>query len=231
MIAPRAFRLLTFDLDDTLWPVRPVIIRAEHRLRNHLDAVAPRVYAELSSDEFTAIREARLAAEPSLRHRLSDLRRLVLEDALRAVGYGDAPALAAGAFEVFLDARHDVAYFEGTLVALQALARRYTLAALSNGNADIRRLGLEDIFAFHLNAEGVGAPKPQPAMFEQALQRAGLGPEQAVHIGDHAVDDVAGAAGVGMKTVWVNEGGGPWPGGDVTPDWTVPNVPALLDLF
>jgi putative hydrolase of the HAD superfamily len=68
-------------------------------------------------------------------------------------------------------------------------------------------------------------------MFEQALQRAGLGPEQAVHIGDHAVDDVAGAAGVGMKTVWVNEGGGPWPGGDVTPDWTVPNVPALLDLF
>ena len=122
MIAPRAFRLLTFDLDDTLWPVRPVIIRAEHRLRNHLDAVAPRVYAELSSDEFTAIREARLAAEPSLRHRLSDLRRLVLEDALRAVGYGDAPALAAGAFEVFLDARHDVAYFEGTLVALQALA-------------------------------------------------------------------------------------------------------------
>ena len=34
-------RLLCFDLDDTLWPVRPVIIRAENRLRNHLDAVAP----------------------------------------------------------------------------------------------------------------------------------------------------------------------------------------------
>jgi putative hydrolase of the HAD superfamily len=224
-------RLLCFDLDDTLWPVRPVIIRAEHRLRNHLDAVAPQVHQRLGPEDFTALREARLGADPSLRHRLSALRRLVLEDALRASGYADAETLAAEAFEVFFDARNDVAYFEGTLEALEVLARRYTLAALSNGNADIQRLGLEHIFAFHLNAEGVGAPKPQPAMFEAALQRAGLGPEQAVHIGDHAVDDVQGAAAVGMKTVWVNESGAPWPGPGPTPDWTVPDVPALLEIF
>lgn len=224
-------RLLCFDLDDTLWPVRPVIIRAEHRLRNHLDAVAPQVHQRLSSEDFTALREARLAADPSLRHRLSALRRLVLEDALRTVGYADAEARAAEAFEVFFDARNDVAYFEGTLEALEALSRRYTLAALSNGNADIQRLGLDHLFAFHLNAEGVGAPKPQPAMFEAALQRAGLGPEQAVHIGDHAVDDVQGAAAVGMKTVWVNESGAPWPGPGPAPDWVVPHVPALLEIF
>ena len=224
-------RLLCFDLDDTLWPVRPVIIRAEHRLRNHLDAVAPEVYRRFGPEDFTALREVRLAADPSLRHRLSALRRLVLEDALRTVGYADAEARAAEAFEVFFDARNDVAYFEGTLEALEALSRRYTLAALSNGNADIRRLGLEHLFAFHLNAEGVGAPKPQPAIFEAALQRAGLGPEQAVHIGDHAVDDVQGAAAVGMKTVWVNESGAPWPGPGPAPDWVVPNIPALLEIF
>lgn len=224
-------RLLCFDLDDTLWPVRPVIIRAEHRLRNHLDAVAPQVHQRLGPEDFTAFREARLAADPSLRHRLSALRRLVLEDALRTVGYADAEARAVEAFEVFFDARNDVAYFEGTLEALEALSRRYTLAALSNGNADIQRLGLDHLFAFHLNAEGVGAPKPQPAMFEAALQRAGLGPEQAVHIGDHAVDDVQGAAAVGMKTVWINESGAPWPGPGPAPDWTVPHVPALLEIF
>jgi len=224
-------RLLCFDLDDTLWPVRPVIIRAEHRLRNHLDAVAPQVHQRLGPEDFAAFREARLGADPTLRHRLSALRRLVLEDALRASGYEEAETLAAEAFEVFFDARNDVAYFEGTLEALEALSRRYTLAALSNGNADIRRLGLERIFAFHFNAEGVGAPKPQPAMFEAALQRAGLGPEQAVHIGDHAVDDVQGAAAVGMKTVWVNESGAPWPGPGSAPDWVVPNIPALLEIF
>ncbi|MFZ8889011.1 MAG: HAD family hydrolase [Pseudomonadales bacterium] len=224
-------RLLCFDLDDTLWPVRPVIIRAEHRLRNHLDAVAPQVHQRLGPEDFAAFREARLGADPTLRHRLSALRRLVLEDALRASGYEEAETLAAEAFEVFFDARNDVAYFEGTLEALEALSRRYTLAALSNGNADIRRLGLERIFAFHFNAEGVGAPKPQPAMFEAALQRAGLGPEQAVHIGDHAVDDVQGAAAVGMKTVWVNESGAPWPGPGPAPDWVVPNIPALLEIF
>ncbi|MGA1735376.1 MAG: HAD family hydrolase [Gammaproteobacteria bacterium] len=224
-------RLLCFDLDDTLWPVRPVIIRAEHRLRNHLDAVAPQVHQRLGPEDFAAFREARLGADPTLRHRLSALRRLVLEDALRASGYEEAETLAAEAFEVFFDARNDVAYFEGTLEALEALSRRYTLAALSNGNADIRRLGLERIFAFHFNAEGVGAPKPQPAIFEAALQRAGLGPEQAVHIGDHAVDDVQGAAAVGMKTVWVNESGAPWPGPGPAPDWVVPNIPALLEIF
>jgi 2-haloalkanoic acid dehalogenase type II len=224
-------RLLCFDLDDTLWPVRPVIIRAEHRLRNHLDAVAPQVHQRLGPEDFAAFREARLGADPTLRHRLSALRRLVLEDALRASGYEEAETLAAEAFEVFFDARNDVAYFEGTLEALEALSRRYTLAALSNGNADIRRLGLERIFAFHFNAEGVGAPKPKPAIFEAALQRAGLGPEQAVHIGDHAVDDVQGAAAVGMKTVWVNESGAPWPGPGPAPDWVVPNIPALLEIF
>ena len=81
--------------------------------------------------------------------------------------------------------------------ALEVLSKRYTLAALSNGNADIRRLGLERIFAFHLNAEGVGAPKPQPAMFEAAL-RSGAWPGQAVHIGDNAVDDV-GCRGLGYQ--------------------------------
>lgn len=226
-----SIRLITFDLDDTLWPVAPVIVRAEHRMRDFLDQHAPEVYRRLDRDDFARIREAVLEKQPALLHDISTLRRDVLKEALRTCGYADVDALAAGAFAAFLDARHDIEYFEDALDTLELLSRRFTLAALSNGNADVARLGLDRYFAFHLSAERVGRRKPHPEMFEQALQEAGIGADAAVHVGDHADDDIRGANQVGMATVWVNRSGTPWDLEDVTPTWeirTLKELPALL---
>ncbi|MEE4361324.1 MAG: HAD family hydrolase [Pseudomonadales bacterium] len=224
-------RLITFDLDDTLWPVGPVIVRAEHRLREYLDVHAPDVNRRFDSAGMAALRDAALARDPELVHDLSTLRRRVLGAALDACGYADAEAIAAGAFAHFLDARHDIEYFEDALDTLAHLARHYTLGALSNGNANVARLGLDRYFAFHLSAESVGRRKPDPAMFEAALQRAGLGPDAAVHIGDHPRDDVRGAAGVGMSTVWVNRSPSAWSDEDVTPTWEIRDLTELVTLF
>ena len=224
-------RLITFDLDDTLWPVRPVIIRAERHMRTHLDRVAPRLNEQLGPDDFARLRGEVLAETPGTRHDLTTLRRLVTERALAEAGYGDAAALAEEAVRVFLDARHDVEYFGAVLDTLEALARRYQLGALSNGNADIARLGLDRYFSFSHSAASVGASKPAPDMFERALQTAGVGPESAVHVGDHPDDDIRGASAVGMRTVWVNHPGERWAENDVTPTWTIGDLAELRDLF
>jgi FMN phosphatase YigB (HAD superfamily) len=91
---------------------------------------------------------------------------------------------------------------------------------LSNGNADIHRLGLGDRFEFALNADQVGQAKPHPLMFQQMLQRAGVAPEQVIHVGDHPEHDILGAQNCGLHTLWVNLGQAPWPAGRV-PDLEV----------
>jgi putative hydrolase of the HAD superfamily len=224
-------RLITFDLDDTLWPVAPVIIRAEHRMRDLLDAELPELNRRFDADAMAELRREVVAAEPEIAHRMSELRKRVIHAAIRACDHPDPDELTARAYAAFIDARHDIEYFEDALDTLEHLANHFTLGALSNGNADVARLGLERYFAFHLSAEGVGRPKPEPDMFEAALQRAGVGPDAAVHIGDHPKDDVLGAARLGMATVWVNRAGTPWELEEVTPTWEIKDLAELSDLF
>ncbi len=227
----RQIRLITFDLDDTLWPVAPVIVRAEHRMRDFLDAHAPEVNRRYDRDGLAALRESILTAEPALVHDISTLRHRVVEAALASCGYADAGELASGAFAAFLDARHDIEYFEDALDTLGHLSHHYTLGALSNGNADVARLGLDRYFSFHLSASSVGRRKPEPAMFERALQQAGVGADAAVHVGDHAHDDIRGAHEVGMATVWINRSGAPWAETGFAPTWEIQDLKALATLF
>lgn len=168
----------------------------------------PRVpeFAGLHAETLNEIRRAAMAADPDIAHDISRLRIRILWDAIEHCGYASATAreLALGAFDTFLDWRHRVTYFDDALDTLELLHGRYTLAALTNGNADFARLGLDRLFAFGYCAADVGASKPHPEMFERALAHAGVTPAEAVHVGDHPVDDIEGARGVGMHTVWVD---------------------------
>lgn len=150
-------RLVTFDLDDTLWDVAPVMRGAEATLRDWLASQAPRL-GPLPIEQLWAIRGQLLEAEPLLRFRLSELRRRILLQALRSAGYPDeeAASLAEGAFQAFLAARHRVSFFDDVHSTLEQLARDYTLGVITNGNADIRRLGLADYFRFAVSAEQLG---------------------------------------------------------------------------
>ena len=87
---------------------------------------------------------------------------------------------------------------------LETLADSYTLGALSNGNADLKRIGIRELFGFHHSAESIGRRKPDPDMFQAALHSAGVQPEQALHVGDHPVEDVDAARQHGFHAVWAN---------------------------
>jgi len=198
--------LITFDLDNTLWDVDAVIVAAESAMRAWLAEHVPAVVALYNSSGLADIRAAVVAEHPGLRHDVSRLRLLITTRAMEACGYrpAEAAALARTAFDVFMEGRHRVAYFDDAIETLAQLSSRYTLAALSNGNADISRLGLDRYFTFACSAADVGRSKPAPEMFLAALARAGAPPHGAVHIGDHLEDDIAGAQAVGMHAIWVD---------------------------
>lgn len=208
-----SIHLVTFDLDDTLWDVAPVMNSAEATLREWLASNAARL-GPVPIEHLWAIRTKLMEQDPMLKHRLSELRRRILLHALLDAGYpsAEAAALAEAGFQVFLHARHQVSLFPEVHPTLEALAERFILGVLTNGNADVRRLGLADYFQFAFCAEELGIGKPDPKPFREALKRAGVEPQQAVHIGDHPSDDIAGARRAGLHAIWFNPTRKPWEG-------------------
>lgn len=206
-----SIRLITFDLDDTLWHTAPIIQGAETALRDWLAVNAPRLRG-FPIEALGAIRRMLVEQEPSLRHRVSELRRRILFHALSDAGYPDAEArtLAEEGFRVFLDARHQIELAPEVLPTLEWLANHFTLGVITNGNADVRRLGLADYFRFALCAEELGIGKPDPRPFREALRLAEVTADEAVHIGDHHEDDIFGAQQAGLRAIWYNPERRPW---------------------
>ena len=199
-------QLITLDLDNTLWDVDSIIIKAEADMRDWLASHAPDTLAVYESDALPRIRERVFERFQHQAHDLSFMRIQILREVLRRAGYNDTQArrLAKAAFEVFFAGRNRVEFFPGALDMLEALRGRYRLFALTNGNADIHRAGLGEYLHGAFSSADVGVKKPHADMFLAPLKRLDLAPRQAVHVGDHLVDDVSGAHGVGMHSIWVN---------------------------
>lgn len=219
-------KLVTFDLDNTLWNVETVVIGAERRMRDWLHQRVPDYAVQFPAEAMAELRSLVLEDRPELRHDLSALREELLYRAIVQCGLGvtDARALARQAFEIFLEARHEVEFFDGALDTLENLASRYVLGALTNGNADIHRLDLDRFFSFGFSAASVGVGKPAPEMFQAALRHVAAAPAEAVHVGDHLLDDIGGASAVGMHSIWVNLRGEALPEDAAAPSHTVPSI-------
>ena len=200
----RPIRAITFDLDDTLWEIGPTLVRAEQRLHDWLSEHYPRITERYNNVQLRDLRHEIVKQNPKLAHDLTALRIEGLKHAAQQVGYKSSQFDHEAAFAVFFAGRNDVIFFPDAMPALETLAKRYPLVALTNGNADIHRTGLGHVMQFAISAADVGASKPDPAMFMTACERLGFAAEEVVHVGDDLALDVAGAAAVGMRTVWVN---------------------------
>jgi putative hydrolase of the HAD superfamily len=223
-------RLIIFDLDDTLWAAPPVLQAAEQALQGWLAERAPLL--EEPHARIHSHRQRLLAEEPHLRDHISELRRRALRHSLLDAGYSEtmAATLAEDAFQHFLAARQQVSLFPEVRPTLEQLAARFTLGVLTNGNADVQRIGIADYFAFACSAEQLGVGKPDPRAFQAALARAGVAAENAVHIGDHPSDDIAGAQGAGLRAIWVNPQGCAWDG-ERAPDAQIASLAELPPLL
>ena len=207
-------RVITFDLDDTLWDVTPTLLRAEAAQNAWLAEHRERVTEEFDAAEMRRLRMRTFELHPELKHHISNLRRQALYEIQLHCGYSEELARqgAEAAFDEFLRVRHQVEPYERALEVLEALSERFVLGALSNGNADIFKVDIGEYFDFAFSAEQIGASKPMPDMFHASMKETGARSFEMVHVGDHPEHDVAGAQAVGMYTVWANYSGAEWSG-------------------
>jgi FMN hydrolase / 5-amino-6-(5-phospho-D-ribitylamino)uracil phosphatase len=223
MIAPL---VLSFDLDDTLWPVGPVIRAAENELLSWLRARYPQTVSSHDIESMRALRAAVATRFPERGHDLTFLRHRLLKDLFAAAGH--AESLADDALEVFFNARNRVEFYDDVRPSLIRLNSRYRLFALSNGNADLKRCGLADLFAGHITASAAGAAKPDARIFAQLAAVAGVEAHQVLHIGDDPLADVVGATQAGMQAVWLNRDAREWPSQFAAPARTISTLAEIM---
>ncbi len=221
---------LSFDLDDTLWSGKQVIIKAEKAMQQWMLEHTPEVFEQFSKEALQAHKIAFINSNPHLRNKLTDARKEYLSTLFSQLKYPDYKSKAIDCFDIFYQTRQQVELFDGITEALNRLKQEFRLVAITNGNADINLTGLGNYFEFCLNAEDFSTPKPHPEIFEAALSQLQIQPENCLHIGDHPNHDMLGAYDLGIKTCWLKDGTRQW---DQTfkADIEISHVSELLPLL
>ncbi|MFT5588794.1 MAG: HAD superfamily hydrolase (TIGR01549 family) [Bradyrhizobium sp.] len=199
---PAPIKAVLFDLDDTLWPIVPTIIRAENLLFDWLRERAPAVTQDHSIETLRARRMALMQEEPRFRIDLPGLRHAGLTEAFHASGAD--PVHIDGAMTIFNDARNAVVPYDDVLPALERLAGQVALGTISNGSADLAAIGMAGHFRISIAAHQFGSAKPDPAIFHAACAALDVDPAETVYVGDDPLLDVDGAQKAGLRAVWMN---------------------------
>tara|TARA_B110000014_G_C20126546_1_gene600714 strand:- start:7112 stop:7813 length:702 start_codon:yes stop_codon:yes gene_type:complete len=199
-------KVISFDLDDTLWPILPVIMEAEKITRKWLIENYSPIEILLSEDILLNIRKDLIYKDKDLINRLSELRTLSITELAIRAGYSSVEASKIGkeAFEVFFEARNNVTFYDDVLKVLESLNKKYILGGLTNGNADIKKIGLDRFFDFNFSSSDLNSSKPSPENFHAIIRETERQPFEICHVGDNPSHDVLGAINSGFQAIWFN---------------------------
>ncbi|AXF77867.1 5-amino-6-(5-phospho-D-ribitylamino)uracil phosphatase YigB [Erwinia tracheiphila] len=201
----RPIAAMTFDLDDTLYDNRTVICRTTKESHTFLQSYHPAL-RDFSLQHYQQLRDGLCKQEPEIYHDVTEWRRRTVELAMLNAGLSSQQSYE-GSYKVmahFSYWRSQVEVPDDTHSTLNALAGRVPLVAITNGNAQPHRFGLDKYFQFILRAGPDGRAKPFHDMYHLAASRLKLSPQQILHIGDDLTTDVAGSVRSGMQACWIN---------------------------
>lgn len=198
-------KAMTFDLDDTLYDNRPVIRQVEASMAAWLHKYHP-ISATQPHRWWNQIKRQVAREDDWLLNDVTLWRHRQIEHGLSLLGYEDDQAKRAAddAIEEVLRLRSDFTVPDEAHRVLTLLAERLPLVAITNGNVDVERIGLDGYFSLVLKAGPNGYAKPHPDLFQKAAQHLALPAESILHVGDHLVTDVLGAKNSGFSACWFN---------------------------
>ncbi|MBC7414652.1 MAG: HAD family hydrolase [Herminiimonas sp.] len=198
----RPIRAVLFDLDDTLWPIVPVIRQAEQTLHVWLQQHVPSVAEQWSIESLRERRVAMMLENPNFQIDLYALRHAGLTEAF--IASNADTAMVDHAMQIFAHARNAVTPFDDVVPALTRMGRSWRLGSISNGFADLQAIGLASHFGTSLAAHRFGSAKPDPAIFHAACAALEVDPAHAVYVGDDLRLDVEASQNAGLRAVWIN---------------------------
>lgn len=222
-------RALSLDLDDTLWPIEPCIVRAEAALDVWLREHCPAVAASFTPAAMRVERDRVWQSNPHLTHDLSALRRMSLANVFAPFGFGED--FVTRAMIAFSAGRNVVDFYPEARSVLEILSARYPIASLTNGNADLDVIGIGHHFRARIYSRDVGCAKPDARIFERTAAALDIATHELLHVGDDPLMDVEGARAAGCAVVWLDRGAAQWPRNLAPPTHRIESLdtlPALL---
>ncbi|MGO4891911.1 HAD-IA family hydrolase [Flavobacterium sp. W21_SRS_FM6] len=199
----KPFQAITFDLDDTLYDNNVHMPVAEAAFLADLKQAYPATMA-IEKSHWLAFRQAALGSNPNLKNDMGELRKQVLDLVFQSVGFSNSELHSAVeySFHRFYFHRSNFTVEENIHSLLKALAIRYPLVAITNGNVNLQQIGLEPYFCHVFKANLEQPMKPHRAMFDACKEALNLAPEQILHVGDNLHNDVYGAIKAGFQSAW-----------------------------
>lgn len=222
-------KVLSFDLDDTLWPCFPTILRAEELLYQWLADNVPAITQSYDIYQLRDKRRLLFNEYPDLAYDLTRLRLKSFE--VLAEEFELADDWIQPAFEIFYEARQQVTLFDDVKPVLDELKKDFQLVSLTNGNADTVKTGIDHWFDFSLNSASVGTLKSEPDIYLQVQKLANIEPRQMVHIGDDPLHDISGAKSAGVHAIWINRQKKAWSLDACQPDAEIESLHELPELL
>lgn len=201
-------KLVTLDLDNTLWEAEPVIYEAHRAMVAWLVNHVPGSEALLHDEAWRPLRLQLVRESPEIAHHPSDIRKAMVRRLLAPLGLASDVLENAveQSFNVFHEGRNRVRPYPEAVELLKYLTAHVPVIAVTNGNSDLEVIGIAEYFQHVVSAESAGVAKPHPDIFLKALQLGGgIEATEALHVGDHIQEDVEAARQLGFKTIWVNE--------------------------
>ena len=207
----KQIRVITFDLDDTLWDNVPTITKAEIETRKWIENKVGKIdWGDLN--DFLNLREELIKEDVSIKWDISKLRKEIFRRKLVHITpekYRNK--LVEDAFAVFISRRHEVKLFDGVEIALKQLSKNFLLGVLTNGNADIFRFNIGKYFSFSVSSLEAKNSKPNRAHFDKAIEiMENITFDEILHIGDHQVNDILAAYNLGIESLWFNNNESTW---------------------
>lgn len=228
-LVEQGIKAITFDLDDTLWPCDAVIMHAEKAYMSWFDEHYPVVTQNNDMAGLRDRRRALLQEFPELVNDVTEWRLLGTQRLLEEHGIDSAEATRA--MDTFLHARQAVEFYDDVMDGLQDLSLHFRLGALTNGNADLERIGASHLFDSVQYATLSLPAKPAPDMFLKAFDELGVQPEAVLHVGDNPVTDIEGARRLGCKTAWIDRGTLVYPDDAEPADLNISTLHDLVSLL
>ncbi len=205
-------RAILFDLDDTLFDHRlcartalTTLYEAYEAFRSRSFAEVERLHAGFLEELHRRVTSGELPLDYARRERFQRL--------FAAVGEAPADQTVAEAAETYrggyMRIRRAVAGAAGLLAAVKERAQVGIVSnnLLEEQRGKLRQCALDEYVDVLVVSEEAGMSKPDPRIFQIALDRLGCRPDEVVMVGDSWAADVIGARAAGIRPIWFNPDG------------------------
>lgn len=199
-----------FDLDHTLWDfnknsgeaLTEIFFESKlnERIKNVLDFI--QTYQRINAHYWGLYNHGKVTKEK--------LRFIRFEDTLNEFKIENAASVAVKLGQAYIArSPHKTNLFPDAHSTLKYLKSKYQLHIITNGFKEVQFIKLNNsqltpYFDLILCSEEVGVNKPNPLVFETALQKTNANPAQSVMIGDNPETDIQGAQNCGISTILFN---------------------------